>query len=161
MSEIVYKIGSPDNFSKEEREIFCNLLIKQNKVINPTVEKVERCRWLCVCKVKDKTVAIGAIKPATKLDFNKSHADAADLREEFSLELGYCYTEPNYTGKGYSSKIVSLLIEKENKLMASTELRDDNAMKYVLHKFGFQRYGKSWKSIIHGGALGLYLREVK
>jgi hypothetical protein len=161
MAEVIYKINGPDTFTKSEKKEFCDLLVKQNKVVDPTIEKIERCTWLCICQVGDRVVSIGAIKPATKMDFNRTHADLAELSKEYDLELGYCYTEPDYTGNGYSSTIVNLLLEKESKLMASTETRDDNPMIYVLRKFGFKECGKSWKSIIHGGSLGLYLREVK
>ena len=34
-------------------------------------------------------------------------------------------------------------------------------MLHILQKNGFVRYGKTWKSKIHGGELGLFLRYKK
>ena len=162
MAEIVYKTGSPTEFTQAEKATFRDLLIKQGKVRNPTVQKVERCVWLCVCKVDGQIVSIGAIKPATKSDFDKDHAQLEKLAKDFTLELGYCFTEPDHTRKGYSSTVVNFLLENQKtNLIASTELRNDNGMIYVLQKFGFKQYGKPWKSVIHGGLLGLYLRIIK
>jgi hypothetical protein len=45
--------------------------------------------------------------------------------------------------------------------MASTELREDNSMKRILERNKFIQYGNSWRSGIHGGQLGLFLRYGK
>jgi hypothetical protein len=49
MSEIVYKIGSPKEFSESEKKRFRALLVVQGKVSKPTIEKVNRCYLLCLC----------------------------------------------------------------------------------------------------------------
>jgi GNAT superfamily N-acetyltransferase len=163
LKEVKFKTGKPGEFADDEKEIFKDLLIKQKKVRNPTVQKINACFWLCLCFEGGAIVSIGAIKPSTKFDFDKNHADLEALQNEFKVEIGYCYTEPEYGGKGYSSQIVKLLLEKCGpvNVMASTELRSDNRMKAILEKSGFKFYGRPWKSAIHSGLLGLYLRIVK
>jgi hypothetical protein len=163
MAGIVYKIDSPKNFSETERKTFRDLLEKQGKVKNPTIDKVNRCTFLCVCKADNFIVSIGAIKPKTNNDFNPGKANLDKLRNDFQLELGYCYTLPGYTGNGYSSKIVEMLIDKTagNNIMASTELRDDNSMKRILERNNFKLQGNPWTSSIHGGQLGLFLNYAK
>lgn len=160
MKEITYKIESPKNFSKEEKQVFLDLLIKQEKVQKPTIEKVNRCQLLCVCKVENQIVSIGAIKPKTNSDFNSDKADLNNMRSEFEIELGYCFTLPDFTRLGFSSMIAKMLLGKVGRenLMASTELHSDNSMIGILERAGFKQYGKPWKSGIHGGVLGLYLR---
>jgi len=113
--------------------------------------------------VDNEIISIGAIKPKTNSDFNSDKADLDKFRNDFSLELGYCFTLPNYTGKGFSSSIVKLLPDKFNhtNLMASTELRIDNSMTRILEKNNFKQFGKPWKSAIHKGTLGLFLKFVK
>jgi GNAT superfamily N-acetyltransferase len=163
MSEIVYKIGSPKEFSESEKKRFRALLVVQGKVSKPTIEKVNRCYLLCLCKVDNEIISIGAIKPKTNSDFNNNKADLDKLRNDFQKELGYCFTLPNHTGHGYSSALVQQLlkrVEKEN-LMASTELRLDNSMIRILERNGFKQYGNPWKSGIHNGTLGLFLRYIK
>lgn len=162
MQEITYKIDNPKNFTEAERDTFLDLLKKQNKVSKPTKEKINRCKFICVCKVDGEIISIGAIKPKTNSDFDSNKADLDEFRNDFSLELGYCYTVPDHTGKGYSSAIVKLLLNKckDINLMASTELRADNSMTLILEKNSFKQYGKPWESSIHNGALGLFLKFI-
>ena len=70
------------------------------------------------------------------------------------------YTDPNYTGKGIAKFIASALINEVSalNLMASTEITENPAMVSILNHLGFERYGKSWSSAIHGNELGLYLK---
>ena len=126
------------------------------------MEKINRCKFICVCIVDGEIISIGAIKPKTNSDFDSNKADLDKFRNDFSLELGYCYTLPDHTGKGYSSSLVKLLLDKfkDTNLMASTELRIDNSMKRILEKNSFKQYGKPWKSSIHNGALGLFLKFI-
>jgi len=163
MEEITYKIDTPINFSETDKKIFLDLLLQQGKVNNPTIEKINRCTLLCLCKVNNKIVSIGAIKPKTSSDFNSEKADLGKFRQDFSLELGYCFTLPNYTGKGFSSSIVKLLLDKFSNinLMASTELHVDNSMIRILERNNFKHFGKPWKSSIHKGTLGLFLKFVR
>lgn len=163
MKEINYTIDTPQSFSDASRKIFLDLLIQQGKVSNPTAGKVNRCTFLCVGKLDNEIVSIGAIKSKTNSDFDSNKADLEKFRNDFTLELGYCFTLPTHTGKGYSSTIIKLLLDKipDTNLMASTELRDDNSMVRILERNNFKQYGKSWKSTIHKGTLGLFLRFAK
>jgi hypothetical protein len=163
MIEVFYKIDIPKNFSEEERQIFLDLLKQQGKVTNPTTEKINRCSYLGFCKENNQIVSIGAIKPKTNSDFNSEKADLTKMRNEFQIELGYCFTLPDKTGRGYSSTITQILLDKvkDANIMASTELRSDNSMMRILERNGFKQYGKPWKSGIHKGTLGLYLKFIK
>lgn len=160
MSTVVYKLEKPAEFSHDEKGVFVKMLLQQGKVNDPTITKLNRCKSLCVCSVNKEIVSIGAIKPKTKSDFGSNKANLAKLEDQFQFELGYCFTLPEYSGKGYSSKIVQLLIDNidgEN-LMASTELRTGNSMLRILEQNGFRQFGNPWKSTIHHGTLGLFLR---
>jgi hypothetical protein len=162
MLEVKYQTDIPSEISEETKRAVVKLLIKQNKVRDPSIEKLNRCKWLCLCKVNGIIVSIGAIKPATTSDFDKEHSNLPHLKSNFRFELGYCYTEPDHRGKGYSSSIVRKLIEMESvvNLIASTEIRKDNRMVHILEKNNFARQGEQWKSGIHGRALGLYVRKM-
>jgi hypothetical protein len=160
MYKTVYELNEPKNFSSDNRQAFRDLLVKQAKVTNPTIEKVNRCSLLCICMVDNEIVSIGAIKPKTKSDFSSNKANLSNLQNDFEFELGYCFTLPDHTGQGHSSKIVDILINRIGyvNLMASTELRADNSMVGILVRRGFKQYGKPWKSTVHNGTLGLFLK---
>jgi hypothetical protein len=157
---VEYQIDIPTNFSAADKQTFLKLLIEQKKVVNPSITKIENCKLLCTCRADNMIVAIGAIKPKTAADFGKLKANLIHVKDEFEFELGYCYTKPKHTRKGYSSRIVQKLLESNGRsnLMASTELTLENSMKRILERNGFKHFGSTWKSVIHGGSLGLFLR---
>jgi hypothetical protein len=160
MKEITYKLDTPKNISDKEKETFLHLLIQQGKIKKPSIEKIELCPLICLCRMNDQIISIGAIKPKTNGVFNSDKADLGSIKDDFSIELGYCFTLPDFIRKGFSSSIVSLLLDefKDVNIMASTELRLDNSMSRILEKNDFRQFGKPWKSTIHEGTLGLFLR---
>lgn len=156
----IYKIGAPEEFTQCEKVRFLDLLKQQGKVRNPSIERVNRCKTLCICKIENEIVSIGAIKPKTISDFGSEKADQSDLCSKFLDELGYCFTLPTHTRKGYSTQIVKQLLDKSDNIniMATTELHEDNSMKRILENKGFKKHGKIWKSSIHKGLMGLFLK---
>ncbi len=157
---IEYKFGKPERFTVRQLEEFLELLKKQGRVIDPSMEKIKRCHLLGACLADGSMVAIGAIKPKTKSDFSKEKADLEHFRSLFDYEVGYFYTDPAFSGRKISSTILDRLMEeKGNKnLMASTEIRKENAMVHSLENRGFVRVGKSWTSQRTGETLRLFLR---
>lgn len=155
-----YKIIDRHNLTNKDRKIFAELLKKQGKVEGNLLSKADRCKEICIAYVDDIPVAIGGIKKKTKTDFDKKKANLLELEKDFDWELGYIYTEKNFNGKGISSSIVKLLLQKNKNinLMASTEISENPAMVSILQKNGFSLKGKSWKSNIHENELGLFLK---
>jgi hypothetical protein len=160
MESIAYKIDSPEKFSVKEKKIICEMLIKQGKVAYPSIWKINNFKMLCVCLVNDKIVSVGSIKPKTEDDFEKNQANLPDLSKDFTWELGSCYTEPGYTGKGYSSAIVKILIENSGNenLTAVTDIKAYNPMVRILDHAGFKQYGNAWKSSYGEEIFRLFLR---
>jgi hypothetical protein len=160
MDHLEYSIIRNNAITDEIASEFVSLLKKQKKVINPKTERIKKCKFLCICKCDGITTGIGAIKNKTKADFSHNKANLPDLEPEFSWELGYCYTEPDWQKKGISSSIVKLLLDtigNEN-LMASTEIYPNNPMTKILINSAFTMHGKPWMSSIHSGFLALFLR---
>ncbi len=162
MPTVSYKVGAPYTFSDLERDVFLSLIKMQGRVINPTIARVNSCSLLGVCQFEKKIVSIGAIKPATKSDFGIKKADVKILEEIIKDELGYCFTIPEYTGKGFSSSLVSRLIQEfgEKDLIASTEMRNSNSMVRILERSGFKQTGRFWKSGKDGSILGLFVKLI-
>lgn len=51
MQTVNFEVDLPDKFSSKEKEIFCEMLLKQGKVKNPSIDKLNNCKILCVCLV--------------------------------------------------------------------------------------------------------------
>ena len=154
------KVGLPSDFTNEEKNLIVELLKQQGKVIRPSVDKLNACQFIATVKENDVIISIGAIKPKTVSDFTKAKANLETDQTNFDWELGYCYTHPDHTRKGHSSSIVQSLLSKvdDTNLIASTEIVG-SSMKGILERHGFKQKGKTWKSKIHGGELGLFLKE--
>lgn len=160
MKELNFKILDKTEITTEIANLFIELLVKQGKVDKPSVERIKSCRQILLCKIDNKLIGIGAIKPKTNSDFKIEKSGLLNIEKQFIWELGYFYVDNNYRGYGISSNIARLLLkdkEKEN-IMATTELYNGNVMINVLEKFGFKQYGKPWLSTKHDGTLGLFLK---
>lgn len=160
MADEPIKIGPPSEFSEEQKLAIVELLKLQRRVVNPSIQKLNACKFLGAYISDGTIISVGAIKPKTVSDFGPDKADLGSRLNDFEWELGYCYTDPDHTKKGYSSGIVRGLISKieNSKLIASTET-NGSPMRRILERNGFKKEGKTWNSSIHGGELGLFLKE--
>lgn len=158
--KIEYEIIQKTEFDDSHRNLFAEMLRKQGKVQGDLKAKVDRCKLICIAKVEDKVVSIGAIKQKTQSDFTNDKAGVPDLTSEFEWELGYLYTDEDYRGRGIASTITRLLIDGygEGNIMASTEIMANPGMVKILKNHGFLLFGKPWKSDIHDNYLGLFLK---
>ena len=158
--KIEFEVISKNQITDAIRETFAEALKRQGKVLGNLQEKADRCKLLCIAKIDSEVAGIGAIKIKTGSDFSAQKASLPDLCSDFEWELGYLYTEPAHTRKGIGKNIARVLIEAygAGNLMASTEIAANPAMVRILENFGFQQYGKPWKSAIHENYLGLFLR---
>ncbi|MNG96506.1 hypothetical protein D3C79_555750 [compost metagenome] len=156
-----FKIGPPSEFKDTEIESFLDLLLVQNKVENPTLDRIRNCKLIAIGYDWDIPVSIGAIKPKTKSDFTASKANLIDEADKYDWEIGYFFTDPDYQGKRYSSYIFKELLKiyGRGNIMASTEIRENNTMIHILEKHGFLRKGNAWNSSISGNKLRLFLRN--
>ncbi len=158
--KIEYEIIHKNELKESHRRLFSEMLYKQGKIQGDLSKKADRCKLICIAKVDNKTVAIGAIKQKTKSDFSSDKANIPDLSNDFEWELGYLYTDDDFSGQRIASTISNTLIHNygtEN-LMASTEITANPAMVKILEKNGFKLFGKPWKSSIHNNYLGLFLK---
>ena len=142
------------------RATFAEMLRKQGKVQGDLATKADRCKLVCIARVDGTAIAIGGIKPKTASDFSNEKAGVPELSNEFEWELGYLYTDREYSGRGIGSNVTRLLLEAYGKgnLLASTEITANPAMVRILERQGFRLFGKPWKSGIHANYLGLFLR---
>ncbi|PCE65136.1 GNAT family N-acetyltransferase [Salinivibrio sp. YCSC6] len=157
---IEYQVLVKSDINASVRDTFAKALKRQGKVQGDVSEKADRCKLLCIARIDDEVVGIGAIKVRTKSDFSEQKADLSKLSDDFDWELGYLFTDPAHTGKGIGRNIARLLVDAygQENLMASTEVSANPRMVKILEALGFRHYGKPWKSAIHDNYLGLFLR---
>lgn len=160
MKELTFKIICSAEITNEVADAFIELLVIQDKVKKPTREKIKSCRELVLCYADSKLIGIGALKEKTKSVFNDLASGLKTIEQKFTWELGYFYVDKLFRGYGISTTISRLLLnDKSNEnILASTELNKDNAMIFVLKKFGFRQFGNPWPSSRHDGTLGLFLK---
>jgi GNAT superfamily N-acetyltransferase len=158
--KIEYEIIQRFEIDGPVRATFAEMLCKQGKVKGDLTTKADRCKLVCIAKLNGKVIAIGGIKQKTASDFANDKAGLPDLSSEFEWELGYLFTDSDYSGRGIASCVTRLLIEAYGKgnLMASTEITANPAMVKILEKQGFRLFGKPWESGIHDNYLGLFLK---
>lgn len=144
--EIKYKLDAPENFSQAEKDIFLLLLKKQDQVSTPSMKKINKCPIICIVYVDNVAIGIGALKKGAKSQFDL--ARVKELKDIFGLEIGYLFVdnesgENNYRGLGIGKNITNLLLRKvENQnVFATTELKINNPMIYILKSFGFETVG--------------------
>lgn len=160
LMDLKYELIKSVNFTENIRLEFARLLKLQNKVDGILIEKVDKCKLICIVSSNKKAVAIGGIKRKSKSVFNKLKANRTDLENLFNWELGYIYIEKEVEGNGIATKITSLLLGQINNenLMATTEITANPAMVKILMNNGFELYGSEFKSKFHDNKLGLYLK---
>lgn len=154
-------IDKPINFSTKDLENFLNLLIEQNQIVNPSIDKIKGCSLLCFANYDNQLIGIGAIKQVYKTPFDK--AGVSELKSTYNYELGYLYVidHPEIRGKGLGKEIsrrLLLSLGREN-LFATTEESESNAMKFILEKLDFQKAGDSYTGKKTGKIIALYIRD--
>lgn len=157
---IEYQIILKENITDSHRIIFSRLLKEQGKVKGDLAKKADRCKIICLVLINDNAVAIGGIKVKTAINFSAEKANLPEVSEHFEWELGYLYTNPDFTKKGIASSMTNLLLSEygNENLMASTEITANPRMVKILERNGFKHYGTPWKSGIHSDYLGLFLK---
>ncbi len=154
-------IDKPINFPTKELESFLNLLIEQNQIINPSIDKIKGCYLLCFVKYDNLLIGIGAIKQGYKTQFDK--AGVSELKSFYNHELGYLYVidHPEIRGKGLGKEISRQLISSlgRESLFATTEESESNPMKFILEKLDFQKVGNSYVGGKTGKTIALYILE--
>lgn len=127
---IEYQVLVKSEINASIRDIFGKALQRQGKVQGDVSEKADRCKLICIARLDDEVVGIGAIKVKTKSDFSEQKADLSKLSDAFDWELGYLFTDPAHTRKGICRNIARLLVDAhgQENLMASTEISANPGM---------------------------------
>ncbi len=154
-------IKNPNTFTQNAKKEFLELLKEQKQVKDPTLEKIDKCPFLCITYDNDTPIGIGALKNVYKSPFDYAKLNP-ELKDEFNYELGYLYVKDDkkYRGLGIGKSISKLLIKtipSEN-IFATTELSENNAMFHILKNLGFSVYGSPYIGKETGKTICLMLK---
>jgi hypothetical protein len=140
---IEFNLIKSENLKEEEIEIFEKLLEEQGQV-NTSKGKAKRCNQICIVKVNQEAIGIGALKEVYKRPFE--YADVENLKKEYNYELGYLFVKDiaNLRGLGIGKYISKLLLNSviEDNIFATTEFSQKNPMYHILKSFKFCSIGK-------------------
>lgn len=157
--DIKYIVGEPNSLTQQQQHYFQKLLKLQDQVEDPSMDKINSCPFLCLAYDNELPIGIGAIKEVYKTPFDK--ADVSKLKNNYDLELGYLFVldKKKYRGKGIAKLICKELLNKagHRNIFATTEESDENAMKWILQKFGFIKTGQTYVGAKTKKNIGLYL----
>jgi len=161
--EIIYKVNSPDKFSKSEKKIFLELLKKQGQVKSPSLVKIEKSSLICIVSIDNVAIGIGALKNVYKKPFE--YAGISELKNDYNLELGYLFVDTDleksgtYRGLGIGKNISKYLLEnvKEKNVFATTELNSSNVMLHILRNLNFISIGNPFKGELTGKIITLMI----
>ena len=104
---IEYQIVLKENITDSHRIIFSQLLKEQGKVKDDLTLKADRCKMICLVLIDKVAVAIGGIKVKTLSDFSVEKANLPEVSKHFKWELGYLYTNPDFTKRGIASSMTN------------------------------------------------------
>jgi hypothetical protein len=147
--KIEYLVKSSNDLTKEEIGQFRVLLDKQGQV-DTSEGKAERCFKICLVKLDENAIGIGALKQVYKSPFD--YAKVPEIKQNYSYELGYLFVDKdrikgNYEGLGIGKYITKLLLNeiKNENVFATTEYDDNNPMYHILKSFDFNCKGGTYK----------------
>jgi len=159
---LTFKVDKPENFTAKEKDIFVQLLINQEQVANPNIDKVNASPFICIVFCNDEAIGIGAIKNVYKNPFD--YAEVPELKAKFKNELGYLFVSNdnanNFRGLGIGKTISKLLLKQigTGTVFATTDVSRKNVMKYILKDVGFKKVGKTYKGQNTNKKIGLYIK---
>lgn len=157
--DIKYITDEPNNLSEQQQQYFQKLLKLQGQIEDPSMDKINSCKFLCLAYDNELPIGIGAIKKVYNTPFDK--AKVPELKEKYALELGYLYVldKKKYRGKSIGKSICLELLKKtkQSNVFATTEESKENAMKWLLQKFDFIKTGQTYVGAKTKKNIGLYL----
>lgn len=159
--KIIYNIKKTNDFTSAKKEIFLDQLKEQGQIDKPTLEKINKCPFLCMAYDNNTPIGIGALKKVYKSPFDYAKLNLK-LKDEFNYELGYLYVKDNkkYRGQGIGksiSKLLANVVPNEN-IFATTELSESNAMLHILKGLGFNISGSPFIGKNTGKTICLMLK---
>jgi GNAT superfamily N-acetyltransferase len=162
MAEI--SVCSPTLASTVDVDAFLRLVLSGEEVDPVGLRgRVLSASTLAFARANSKIVGVAAIKnpgkPYKNTVFRSANCIAA--QQNYRLEFGWVFVDPDYRRKGISKQLTAALIEvADSASIFATSLANNDAMHRTLEGYGFQKTGKPWRSRLKQKEnLVLFLRE--
>lgn len=151
----------PSECSDQEINEFVGL-INEGDEVDPSglEERVRRAKKLLFLK-DPSLVAVSAIKRFYQQYKNSifKKAGCSNIASSYQLEVGWMYVKPASRGKGFSRKLLEVIINQLNGVSCYTTVRSDNhIMDYLLSSHGFNKVGIEYSSSKGNHKIILYIK---
>ncbi|MBL7890738.1 MAG: hypothetical protein JNL24_14390 [Bacteroidia bacterium] len=146
--EFAHCVNSPNQIDSNDFESILKLIVKGGQVNSQNLShRLRRADLIAYSKIANSIVACAVLKnpnPNYKLNvFEKSQS--INSPNEFSLELGYVFTDSNHRGNGFSSILCNKIVNsKPNANIFATTNVENLPMQKILQKNGFFQSGKEY-----------------
>lgn len=157
------RIKAPHECSAEEKINFIKEVKKGHEVDPNNLEDlVERSKFLAFYEKTNVLVGVGGIKQPYVPHRNRifENAKSNEMPEQYKIELGWVFVEPEFRRQYVGTTIVRELLGKVkgDKIYATTRT-DNDKMKRILEFLNFHESGKEYKSRIGKQSLVLFVRD--
>ena len=140
-------VTKPGDITKEELVKVHDLVLSGGQVSRVgLMERIIECRYLGLCYLDDKLIAVSAIKQPSESK-TKRILEKAKIKNTIvpKLELGYCVTKNEFGKQGINKNINDQLLDKlENGEKIYSTTNNDTIRKY-LSSNGFLKVGESYE----------------
>jgi GNAT superfamily N-acetyltransferase len=154
--------GDPSVFTAIQKQEFIDLVRLGDEIGELTLRtNVPRSRLLAFIRDGVTLLGVGALKIPQSSYRKKFFArtGVAISEADYPYELGYVFVAEASRGNGHAGQIVGACIEAEKEAgIFATTRADNKAMHRLLHRFGFNKAGKSYNGGHSSAEIGLFLR---
>jgi hypothetical protein len=144
-----YVIKSPSECSADEINLFYEAALKGGQVRKQgLLSRIKQCKFLAFCFDEEKLAGIIACKAPSE-GYKNGVFDKAlipAIAKDYSIEIGYAFTESDYRGNRICPKLLELAKSsfKGIKVFATT---GNTAMKKALSRADFEVIGEKYKGV--------------
>lgn len=155
--QIEYRIGKASKFSKADINSFKRIVIDAGEVSENTFDGLlKKDPILLFIPNTEDIKAVGALKVPNDSYKEKvfTNSRSTEKWDNFAFELGWIVSLNSGNGK----KLVEVLSKMSNNIYATVRA-ENNSMKHILRKYGFEKSGKSYKSVRDDYDIELYIKK--
>jgi len=161
-SGINIKVGMPSEFDRNELKRMKKLLVSGQEVVRRgLLLQIERAPRIGLVYDGNSLIAAGAIKKPRESYHTKvfTKAGIPELQKEYSLEIGWLFTKPEYRKQGIMNRLLSQLLHgyKAVGLFATTAEKNMTPQR-ILTRHGFKTIGKPYVGELSGRNIFLWGR---
>ena len=155
--------GKPSQFSKDEKQLFIDLVCSGGEVAKHTLRRnVPLAECLVFLRSANELCGVAALKipiPSYRQTL-RSKAGVTVDEAAFPYELGYIFVPEQARGKGFSSELAGAAADASgDRGIFATSRLDNEPMHRTLAKHGFEKAGQPYQGKDAAERIQLFLRQ--